>query len=220
MILPFTLRHSFPNHLGWPEPTPTVQLPDGGKVRLRPLRFNDATDWCQQRLLDEAQLKPVETTVPEGWAEAHSTHAWWTMFFRIRKLARAGSVIPLVIEVDGKFAGQTTLGGIQHGTSSDCWIGYWVFSQYQRRGVATAACALGTDHAFYRVGLHRVAATYLPSNKASERVLHSCGFRKEGYLRSNLHINGQWRDHYLVALTHGELRGTCVRRLKEQGKLR
>src|SRR5699024_571571 len=79
----------------------------------------------------------------------------------------------------GQFAGQLTLGNIQHGGISDCWIGYWVYSKYTGAGVATAACGLGVDHAFRRIGLHRITATYMPENPASGKVLMANGFRKK-----------------------------------------
>ncbi|MDO5512688.1 GNAT family N-acetyltransferase [Corynebacterium sp.] len=207
-------------HPGWPESTPTVRLRDGGRLRLRPLTSRDGRDWRQQRLLDEAHLRPVEPTARDGWGAAHSQSAWWGFFSGIRDAARRGQVVPLVIELEGRFAGQVTLGTIQHGSVSDCWIGYWVFSAVQGRGVATAACGLGTDHAFRRLGLHRVTATYLPDNPASGKVLAANGFREEGYLRSNLHIDGRWRDHHFVAQNNEDHRDSCVERLRAAGRLR
>ena len=134
-------------------------------------------------------------------------------------MAQQGTVVPMVIEVDGAFAGQVTLGNIQHGIVSECWIGYWVHSPYMGRGVASAACALGVDHAFGRVGLHRVTATYLPGNPASGKVLRTNGFVEEGYLRRNLHIDGQWRDHHFVAINIDDYPTTAVQRLRRAGRL-
>ena len=93
-------------------------------------------------------------------------------------------------------------------------------SPYMGRGVATVACALGVDHAFSHVGLHRVTATYLPHNPASGQVLKLNGFREEGYLRRNLHIDGQWRDHHFVALNADDFPTTAVQRLREAGRVR
>ena len=115
--------------------------------------------------------------------------------------------------------GQVTLGNIQHGIVSECWIGYWVHSPFMGRGIATAACALGTDHAFYRVGMHRVTATYLPSNPASGRVLRACGYREEGFMRRNLHIDGEWRDHHFVALNVDDFPSSAVSRLAAAGRV-
>lgn len=207
-------------HPGWPEVTPTVTLPDGGRLRLRPLLRADGRDWRQLRLLDEESLRPVEPTAPSGWEDAHSVAAWRSNLMGLGDAARRGQLVPLVIELDGRFIGQLTLGNIQHGGVSDCWIGYWVHSSATGRGVATAACALGTDHAFRRVGLHRVTATYLPSNPASGRVLELNGYRREGLMRRNLHIDGQWRDHVFVAQTVEDHPDTCVDRLRRQARLR
>ncbi|UIZ92739.1 GNAT family N-acetyltransferase [Corynebacterium sp. CNCTC7651] len=205
---------------GWPERTPGLTLNDGSSLALRPLTSRDGEAWMHMRTHDEDWLKPVEPTTHGTWREAHSAAAWRNTYLNLRRLAGDGVVVPFVIEVDGQFAGQVTLGNIQHGAVSECWIGYWVFSPYMGRGVATAACALGTDHAFGRVGMHRVTATYLPYNPASGRVLKACGYREEGFMRRNLHIDGQWRDHHFVALNVEDYPTTAVRRLRDAGRIR
>ena len=205
---------------GWPEETPYVTLVDGSRLHLRPLKGSDGADWSETRIVDKQWLAPVEPTVDGTWEDAHSHTAWRNTWLNLKRLAGQGTVVPLVIEVDGAFAGQVTLGNIQHGIVSECWIGYWVHSPFMGRGVATAACALGVDHAFGRVGLHRVTATYLPHNPASGQVLKLNGFREEGYLRRNLHIDGQWRDHHFVALNADDFPTTAVQRLREVGRVR
>lgn len=205
---------------GWPEKTGAVQLADGSSIHLRPLTSRDGDDWMQTRLVDEAWLRPVEPTTSGTWSQAHSYAAWRNTWLNLKRLAGEGAVVPFVIEVDGEFAGQVTLGNIQHGAVGECWIGYWVYSPFMGRGVATAACALGTDHAFGRVGMNRVTATYLPYNPASGRVLAHCGFREEGFMRRNLHIDGQWRDHHFVAINVDDYPTTAVQRLAEAGRIR
>ena len=186
---------------GWPELTPAVGLPDGARVQLRPLRGSDGADWCETRVVDRQWLAPVEPTVDGTWEDAHSHAAWRNSWLNLKRMAQQGTVVPMVIEVDGAFAGQVTLGNIQHGIVSECWIGYWV------------------DHAFGRVGLHRVTATYLPGNPASGKVLRTNGFVEEGYLRRNLHIDGQWRDHHFVAINIDDYPTTAVQRLRRAGRL-
>lgn len=197
-----------------------MRLPSGETVSLRPLQLQDGREWRRTRVLDQQWLQPVEPTIRSTWEAAHTKNAWvgqWTM---LKEMASDGTVVPTVIEVDGRFAGQLTLGGIQRGTVDECWVGYWVHSPYQGRGIATAACALGTDHAFNRVGLHRVTATYLPDNPASGRVLEIVGFREEGFMRGNIHINGRWRDHYFVAMTEDDYPTSAVDRLRRSGRIR
>ena len=157
--------------------------------------------------------------MPGGWKSAHSKAAWVGTLLSLRSSADAGVVLPLAIELDGRFVGQVTMGNIQHGVVSDCWVGYWVHSSVTGRGVATAALALALDHAFLRVGVHRVTATYLPENLASGKVLERCGFRTEGFLRRNIHINGEWRDHHLVAITDDDFTQSAVKRVRESGRI-
>ena len=133
----------------WPEVTPTILLPDtrrfpnGVRLRLRPIVLSDKDAWRKQRIRDEKFLRPVEPTAMGSWKEAHSPASWRSHFNYLGNSARTGQLVPMVIEVDGQFAGQLTLGNIQHGGISDCWIGYWVYSKYTGAGVATAACGLG-----------------------------------------------------------------------------
>ncbi|MCQ4623428.1 GNAT family N-acetyltransferase [Corynebacterium sp. CCUG 70398] len=210
-------RH--PVHPGWPEPTPTVFIPGENRLRLRPLTIQDGRDWARMRIADEPTLRPVEPTVSGTWREAHSQSAWMSTWTNLRRYAHDGVIVPLVIELDDAFIGQVTLGNIQHGAIGECWIGYWVHSPYSGRGIATVACALGVDHAFARIGMHRVTATYLPDNPASGKVLANAGFREEGFLKENLHIDGRWRDHHFVAQNIDDLPGSAVERLAAQGRL-
>lgn len=206
-------------HPGWPESTPTVILRNGDSLRLRPLLSGDGVAWSAIRKRDERWLRPVEPTTHTTWAEAHSAAQWRASFRNLRAMARQSSVVPMVIELNGAFAGQLTMGNIQHGSISEAWIGYWVSSVHMGKGVATAACALGTDHAFRRIGLHRLTATYLPSNPASGKVLKATGYRHEGYLRGNLHIDGRWQDHHFVAQNVDDFPDTAVGRLIRAGRL-
>jgi ribosomal-protein-alanine N-acetyltransferase len=86
--------------------------------------------------------------------------------------------------------------------------------------VATAALALGLDHCFGPVRLHRVEATVRPENAASRTVLAKVGFREEGLLRRYLDIDGGWRDHLLVAMTAEEVDGSVAGRLVRAGLAR
>ena len=93
-------------------------------------------------------------------------------------------MLPFAIELDGEFCGQLTIGNVTHGALRSAWIGYWVASSATGKGVATGALALGLDHCFGPVGLHRVEATVRPENAASRRVLAKVGFREEGLLNA------------------------------------
>jgi ribosomal-protein-alanine N-acetyltransferase len=126
-------------------------------------------------------------------------------------------MLPYVIEVDGKFCGQLTIGNVTHGALRSAWIGYWVASEVTGGGVATGALALGVDHCFGAVLLHRVEATVRPENAASRKVLSKVGFREEGLLKRYLDVDGGWRDHLLVAITSEEIEGSAAAQLVRRG---
>ncbi|GGG78648.1 GNAT family N-acetyltransferase [Corynebacterium pelargi] len=213
-------RH--PRHPGWKEYTPTLRVGSPAqfhRVTLRPLEFSDAQPWSEQRKRNQAVLEAVEPTIQGSWEQAHSMQGWKQYFYPLNQAAYQGRAVPFAIVVDGHFAGQITLDELRGMPWQDCVVGYWVDALLWGRGIATAACALAVDHAFRRVGVHRVQATYLPDNPASGAVLQSVGFEQEGLLRGNMHINGRWQDHFCVGLNRDRYTSTAVERLKRAGRV-
>lgn len=127
-------------------------------------------------------------------------------------------MLPMAIELNGEFCGQITVGNVMRGALRSAWIGYWVAKHATGKGVATGALALGLDHCFGPVGLHRVEATVRPENGASRAVLRRVGFREEGLLERYLDVDGAWRDHVLVAMTIEEVPGTVCEYLVRSGR--
>lgn len=192
----------------------------GGLVRLRPARMRDGAAWSRIRVAERHNLEPWEPSAEMDWTQRHAFSLWPVMYSGLRGEARRGRMLPYVIEVDGRFCGQLTIGNVSHGALQSAWIGYWVASEVTGAGVATAALALGADHCFGPVGLHRVEATVRPENGASRRVLAKAGFREEGLLRRYLHVDGAWRDHLLMAITAEEVDGSVVAGLVRRGLAR
>lgn len=192
----------------------------GGVVRLRPARMRDGGNWSRIRLAERDNLEPWEPSAEVDWSQRHSVSAWPAMYSGMRSEARKGRMLPYVIELDGRFRGQLTVGNVAHGALRSAWIGYWVSGEVTGAGVATAALALGLDHCFGPVGLHRVEATVRPENAASRRVLAKVGFREEGLLKRYLNVDGAWRDHLLVAITVEEMDGSVAAALVRRGLAR
>ena len=192
----------------------------GGAIRLRPARMRDGAHWSRIRLAERDNLEPWEPTAELNWSERHNVSAWPPMFSGLRAEARRGRMLPYVIDLDGRFCGQLTIGNVTHGALRSAWIGYWVSAEVAGGGVATGALALALDHCFGPVGLHRVEATVRPENVASRRVLAKVGFREEGLLRRYLNVDGGWRDHLLVALTVEEIDGSVAAGLVRRGLAR
>ncbi len=204
-------------HPGWPVPVGPLRVA-AGVVRLRPVRLRDGAQWSRIRLTDQAHLERWEPATGMDWKVRHSVTSWPAVCSGLRAEARKGRMLPYVIELDGQFCGQLTIGNVTHGALRSAWIGYWVASSVTGGGVATAALALGVDHCFGPVTLHRVEATVRPENAASRAVLAKVGFREEGLLRRYLDVDGAWRDHLLVAITVEEIDGSASSTLVRQGR--
>lgn len=187
-------------------------------MRLRPVRLRDGTHWSRIRIADRDHLQPWEPSVDLNWEGRQGVASWPSVCSGLRAEARKGRMLPFVIELDGHFCGQLTIGNVTHGALRSAWIGYWVARSAIGGGVATGALALGLDHCFGPVTLHRVEATVRPENAASRRVLAKVGFREEGLLRRYLDVDGAWRDHVLVAITVEEVYGSVTSRLVRAGQ--
>lgn len=204
-------------HPGWPSPAGPIRVP-GGVVRLRPVRMRDAAQWSRIRLRDQAHLEPWEPVADVNWQVRHAVTTWPSICSGMRAEARKGRMLPFVIEVDGQFCGQLTIGNVTHGALRSAWIGYWVAKDVTGGGVATAALALGVDLGFGQVRLHRIEATVRPENAPSRAVLKKTGFREEGLLQRYLEVDGAWRDHLLVAVTVEEMQGSATSTLIRSGR--
>jgi ribosomal-protein-alanine N-acetyltransferase len=204
---------------GWPVRLGPA-LVVAGEVRLRPVRQRDAAVWSALRRRDVNYLEPWEPDAPGTWAERHSRLAWPPQCAGLRSMARRGQAMPFAITLDGRFAGQLTIGNVVRGPLRSAWVGYWVARDLAGGGVATAAVALAADHCFGTAGLHRLEATVRPENIASLRVLGKLGFRDEGLHERYLEVGGCWRDHQVLAITAEEVGRGMLAQLVESGRAR
>ncbi|GAA3686123.1 GNAT family protein [Yimella radicis] len=124
--------------------------------------------------------------------------------------AKAGRLLPFVLEVDGAMAGQVHLFGISRGALLSGSAGYWIAESLAGQGIMPFALAMTMDHGFEREGLHRVEVNIRPDNPRSLRVVQKLGLRDEGLRERYLHIDGKWRDHRTFALTTEDLDGESV----------
>lgn len=85
-------------------------------------------------------------------------------------------------------------------------IGYWVRSHDTGRGVCTEAVELLLEEAFNSLGYHKVVLRIAVGNDPSDRVAEKLGFTREGVLREELLIRGNWVDHSLWSLLDREYR--------------
>lgn len=186
-------------HPGWPT---TLRA---SEVTLRPVRVKDSSAWSAARTRSADWLAPWEATVPPGGGPRPASFA--VLARRLRRAAAAGSHLPFAIEVDGVFAGQITVSNIVRGSALFCSVGYWIDVAFAGRGVMPRALAMVIDHCFGPVGLHRIEIAIRPENSNSLRVVEKLDIPEVGYAPRYLHINGDWRDHRIYAITPEDLGG-------------
>jgi ribosomal-protein-alanine N-acetyltransferase len=132
----------------------------------------------------------------------------------LRRQAREGRALPLAVTVDDVFVGQLTVTNIVGGSARWGQIGYWIDREYAGQNVIPTAVAMAVDHCLSSMDLHRIEVAIRPENRASLRVVEKLGFTEIGYAPRYLHIDGDWRDHRLFALTREECPGGLLRRYK------
>jgi ribosomal-protein-alanine N-acetyltransferase len=138
------------------------------------------------------------------------------MLRTLRRQARQGTALPFAVTLDGRLAGQLTVGNVVRGAFNSAYVGYWVDQNVAGQGVMPTALALAIDHCFGAVGLHRVEANVRPENTASRRVVEKLGFREEGLHQRYLAIDGAYRDHIGYALTVEDVPEGMVRRWRSR----
>ena len=192
----------------WP-----VLLVDG-EVALRPLATSDAAAWRRARQRSSAWLVPWDATVPPGGDARPSTFR--ALVRRLDKQARQGVTYPFAVDIDGQFAGQVTVNNIVRGSAMFASLGYWIDREYAGRGLMPRAVAMVIDHCF-NAGLHRIEIAIRPENSNSLRLVEKLDIREIGYAPKYLHIDGDWRDHRLYAVTREECPQGVLVRLKQSG---
>jgi ribosomal-protein-alanine N-acetyltransferase len=172
-----------------------------GDIKLRVAKMRDSKELEKLILGNRQWLRPWEATNPEA---PNSFDVRGQLRGLLRQLDDQ-SGMPFVIEVQGQVQGQLNVANVMYGSVSSAVLGYWLSPEVAGQGVMPVSVALVTDYLMDQVGLHRVEINVRPENVASLRVIQKLGFRYEGLKQRYIHINGDWRDHYVFALTQEEL---------------
>ena len=168
---------------------------DSAVTRIRPLTLEDAEPLTDLLCINRDFLAPWQPVqAPDFFTLAGQRAA-------ISKLlddhSRGLAVAHVILGDDDRIVGRVTLSNIVRLAFQSCNLGYWVSSDENGRGVASAAVAQIAQLAFSQVGLHRIEAGTLPHNIASQRVLEHNEFERIGLAKRYLKIAGRWQDHVL-----------------------
>lgn len=171
----------------------------GRQVYLRPPQPDDWPHWARLRAESRDFLAPWEPSWP---ADGLTQGAFRRRLRRYAREAREGYGHAFLIfrRGDHRLVGGMTLSNVRRGVAQSCSAGYWIGKPYARQGLMSDALRATIRFTFAELGLHRLEAACLPANEASQGLLLKVGFRREGYAREYLRIDGAWRDHVLFAL--------------------
>jgi ribosomal-protein-alanine N-acetyltransferase len=181
-------------------PEPLVR---GDGLYLRPATPADYPAWWRLRSVSRAFLEPWEPT----WPEDDLTQAAFRRRLRRQEedISRDEAYALLIFDqTSDQLLGGITLGGVRRGVSQTGTLGYWMGAPHAGKGRMTHAVSAIVEFAFSKLRLHRAEAACIPDNAASIAVLERNGFRREGYARGYLKIDGAWRDHILFGLLESD----------------
>jgi len=176
------------------------QLPEvaGDGVVLRAPQMADYAEWAALREASRDFLTPWEPTWP---ADDLTRGSFRRRIRRYSEDQRGDLAYPFFVfrKDDNALVGGLTLANVRRGCAQAASLGYWMGVPYARRGHMTAAVNAVLPFAFGTLRLHRIEAACIPANAASIRLLEKTGFRREGFARQYLCIDGVWQDHLLYA---------------------
>jgi ribosomal-protein-alanine N-acetyltransferase len=181
--------------LSAPEPLPPIP---GDGVVLRTPQMTDFPAWAELRETSRKFLTPWEPTWPADDLTRPAFRQRLRRYAEDMRTDQAYAFFLYRLE-DNALVGGLALANIRRGVAQAGSLGYWVGEPYICHGYMTAAVRTLIPAAFDMLRLHRVEAACIPTNVASVRLLEKTGFRREGYARSYLCINGIWQDHLLYA---------------------
>ena len=179
----------------WPTEIPTLQY---GLVTLRPSEEKDIDsifNACQDPLI------PAFTTIPAAYTIDHAIDFVRSDPFSFAERREFRFVIDYGNGNDVKFAGVISLHtiNIKNHTADS---GYWLEKSMRGKGIGTIAAKMITDYGFKTLGFRRIDGLADVDNTASQKLLTSAGYQKEGILRNKVtRDDGRQIDMALFATT-------------------
>lgn len=79
-------------------------------------------------------------------------------------------------------------------------VGYLLHPAHHRKGIMSEALKAVVAYGFNTMGLHSIEAQVTPGNTASEKLLETHGFVKEGYFKENHLKNSKFIDTAIYSL--------------------
>jgi ribosomal-protein-serine acetyltransferase len=171
--------------------------------------FLDLGDGLELHHLDPADAEALQEVIEANrerlmrrmsWAEASTVET--TRGF----IAENDGLDPLGIVVDGGLVG--AIGARPDPLRGDAELGYWIAETHEGRGIVTRATRALIDHAFSRLGVHRITILAAPDNDRSRAIPERLGFTREGVMREAGWSSPGYHDLVVYGLLEHEWRSS------------
>jgi len=183
---------------------------------LRPLTPSDFAEFQDVRRRCADWLLKWEPRRPPAAPDVIGNRSAFSARCRARDRERQlGTGFGFGIFVNGRFAGEINLNGVQRGPFQSAYVGYWIDESCAGQAYVPEALVVLARHAFDELGLHRLQVAIIPRNEPSRRVVEKLELREEGVAVRYLEINGVWEDHVRYAITAEEWRDRREQLMKD-----
>lgn len=170
----------------------------GERIELRLATPDDADKYLKYQLDNKEFLEEFEPIKEDRYytieGQRDELKARYSQFLN-------GSTISFGIFHNDLLLGKIRISNIILGSFKNANLGYSLHKDFLNQGYMSEAVGMVLDYCFNDLELHRVEASTLLNNIASQKVLLNNGFSELGINKNYLMINGKWQDHKTFYLT-------------------
>lgn len=156
-------------------------------VILRPLKMEDAP-----KMAELANNEKISINLRDGFPHPYTLKDAEEF---INQFGQHNQMKVFAIEYNGEYAGNIGLHTGEDVYRRSAEIGYFLGEPYWNKGIMTEAVRQMTAYGFKNLNIVRIHTGIFDYNKASQRVLEKCGFKKEAVLEKAIFKNNAlWNE--------------------------
>lgn len=177
-------------------------IPVNENIYLRQLQVQDAPLVYKQ--LDSSR-KGLRKFLP--WVDYNTNEEHSVRFIQLmQRKAEEQEAVAMGVWYKDELCGVIDLHGWDHQLQK-AEIGYWIAEGFQQKGIATAACRALISHAFKKLRLNKIEIRFVLQNERSGKIPIRLGFSREGILRHNAKLHGQFVDMVVMGILRQDWKG-------------
>jgi len=163
------------------------------RLVLRPLRLSDSK--CIQRHAGDYRIAKTTENIPHPYADGMAED--WIKTLEAQWEAKKQAPFAVCLLSTRELIGYSSLSmETKHRRAS---LGYWIGTEYWKKGFATEAAGAVLNYGFNKLDLHRIDAQHFAINPASGAVMRKIGMKHEGTMRDYIIKNGVYMDMELYS---------------------